>query len=234
MFNFWQVFPMFGEYGRNQQRVKDASAKLNLYQDEIAKGNSYRKELTELEKQGGFVPTEEAALRLTTEINTQAALSGVTVTSIQPMTRQPASTGKTNMFFEEATVNVSINTGEKELIDFLYRLADKDLLIRAKSMTLGTDPSQTRLQGTLSLVKSFQRKPPPSSKTSAVAAKPAAASPSHTAQPAQPPPAQPAPVVAPPTVNTSKPAYQPPPSMAPTPAGGTNRSRRALPAPIKP
>jgi hypothetical protein len=151
------------------------------------------------------------------------------------MTRQPTSSGKTNMFFEEATVNVSINTGEKELIDFLYRLADKELLIRAKSMTLGTDPSQTRLQGTLSLVKSFQRRPLPSSKAPATGAKPAAASTAPTPAPSQPAQAtQPAPVIPPPTVNTSKPAYQPPPSMAPTPAGGTNRSRRALPAPIKP
>jgi len=51
------------------------------------------------------------------------------------------------------------------LVDFLWRLADKETLVRAKSMQLGTDPPRQLLQGTLTLVKSFQRRPPP--KTSA-------------------------------------------------------------------
>jgi Tfp pilus assembly protein PilO len=223
---FWFVFPMFGEYGKYEQWKRDADALLQKYQSEIGKQPAYLKELKELEGQGAFVPTEEAALRLTQEINSQAALSGVTVTSIQPMTRQSA-TGKTNAFFEEATVTVSVNTGEKELIDFLYRLADKDLLIRAKSMNISTDPSQMRLQGQLTLVKSFQRKPP--QKVSA-AARPAAASPTPAPAPV---PAKPVPSVPPPAAVKPAPGNTIP-VPTPAPAGITNRPRRALPTPIKP
>ena len=53
-------------------------------------------------------------------------------------------------------------TGEKELIDFLYRMAQNDLLIRAKSMQLQPDiPNRYKLQGSITLVKSYQRKAPP-------------------------------------------------------------------------
>ena len=77
------------------------------------------------------------------EVNSQAALSGVTLNSISPVNRGG---GKTNAFFDEASVSVSIITGEKELIDFLYRLAANDLLIRAKSMLMQPDvQGRTRL-----------------------------------------------------------------------------------------
>ena len=129
--NFWLVIPEFGEWAKNEQRTKDASAKLQSFKTEIAKEPAYKKELKELENQGGYVATEEAALRLSQEVNSQAALSGVTITSITPLQRQ-GSGGKTNAFFEEASVTVNINTSEKELLDFLFRLADKDMLIRAR------------------------------------------------------------------------------------------------------
>lgn len=190
--NFWLVIPEFGEWAKNEQRTKDATVKLKSYQAEIAKEPAYKKELGELEKQGGYVPTEEAGLRLATEVNSQAALSGVTLSGMSTMQRQ-GSGGKTNAFFEEASVTVNINTSEKELIDFLFRLADKDVLIRARSMQLTPDPSRMRLQGPIVLVKSFQRRPPVKSATAAAkpvtpAAKPAAAA-ATTPKPVTPAPA---------------------------------------------
>ena len=222
--NFWLVIPMFGDYGKYQQRITDAEKKLKSYQDENARRPNYEKELKELESQGGYVPTEEAALRLSQEVNSQAALSAVTITSITPLQRQ-ASGGKTNAFFEEAAVTVNINTGEKELIDFLYRLADKDMLIRAKSMQLSTDPSHMRLQGQITLVKSFQRRPP---KKVTAAAAPAATKPAPVA-PKSEPTVKPAPKPATPAVNPVPKTPIEPPATLPT----TNRARR-MPAPVKP
>ena len=222
LLNWFFVFPEFGEYGKYDQRISDAAAKLKSYQDEIGRRSGYDKELKELKSQGGVVGTEEAGLRISQEVHSQAALSAVTYTSITPLSRQGAG-GKTNAFFEEAAVTVNINTGEKELIDFLYRLADKDLLIRAKSMTISPDPSRQRLQGQITLVKSYQRRPPPKVTAAAAAAKPAAT-------PAKPVPAAPRnePTVTP----APKPAT---PAAVPTPppaSGGTNRIRR-MPAPVK-
>jgi pyruvate/2-oxoglutarate dehydrogenase complex dihydrolipoamide acyltransferase (E2) component len=192
--NFWLIIPKFGEFGRLQQKTRDVQKlQLDKYKAEIANKPVYEAKIRELLKTGGSdVPTEEAALRIFDEVNAQAALTGVNLTSITPVNR---SGGKTNAFFEEASVNVQYNCGEKELVDFLNKIADRSLLIRAKSIAVGPDPTRTRLQGKLTLVKSYQRKAPV--KAAAPAAKPAAAAPakpvpSTTAKPAPTPPATPA------------------------------------------
>lgn len=251
--NFWLVIPMFGDYGRYDQRIKDARAKLKTFQEEIDRKGTYQKQLRELETQGGYVPTEEAGLRLSTEVSSQAALSGVTITSITSLQRQ-ASGGKTNVFFDEAAVTINFNTAEKELLDFLWRLADKETLIRAKSMTLGTDPTRMRLQGQMTLVKSFQRRPPPkvtavaAAKAEAVArtnagAKMPAAVPAPTPNLKTPPANSAIPTKTPFPANPPKspgspgslvPQPVPAPVPAPSPAGGTNRPRRVLPTPARP
>ena len=211
MLNYFFVWPEFGEYGKFDQRIKDASAKLKVFQDENSKRASYESELDDLQKQGSTVATEEAALRLSQEVNSQASLSGVTITAITPQ-QQQGTGGKTNAFFQETSVTVNINSSEKELIEFLFRLADKDMLIRARSMQLSPDPSRMRLQGPIRLVKSFQRRPPVKAATTA-AAKPV------------PPAAKPAAAA----VTTPKPVT---PAPAPVPTS-TNSTRRA-PAPLKP
>lgn len=187
--NFWLIIPKFGEFGRLQQKNRDVRRlQLEKYKAEIANKPVYEAKIRELLKTGGSdVPTEEAALRIFDEVNAQAALTGVNLTSITPVNR---SGGKTNAFFEEASVNVQYNSGEKELIDFLYKIADRSLLIRAKSMAVGPDPSRTRLQGKFTLVKSYQRKAPV--KAAAPAAPAAKPVPSTTAKPAPTPPATPA------------------------------------------
>ena len=231
LLNWFFVFPEFGEYGKNLNRIEAARLQLKRYQDEIARRPAYDKEMRDLKSQGGQVATEEAALRLSQEIYSQAALSGVTVTGMTPLQRQGVG-GKTNAFFEEAAVTVNINTGEKELIDFLYRLADKELLIRARGMNISPDPSRQRLQGAINLVKSYQRRPPPSK----VAATGATAKSAPTA--AKPPstPAKPVPTAPKnePTVNPApKPAAPAAVPTAPPASSGTNRLRR-MPAPVKP
>jgi hypothetical protein len=259
--NFWLIIPMFGDYGRYERRIVDANAKLKTYQDEIAKKAEIEAQLKLLESQGGFVPTEEAGLRLSTEVSSQASLSGVTLTSITQMQRNQSG-GKTNAFFDEAAVTVNFNTTEKELIDFLWRLADREMLIRAKSMTVATDPSRQRLQGNITLVKSFQRRPPPRASPVAAAAAAAAKSTpaaSPTNKPAVAPPSATRPVVTPspttkpaatastgappggaskqggPGKGVTAPARPTDPAPIPTPpSGGTNRPRRSLPTPAKP
>ncbi|MEY2408940.1 MAG: hypothetical protein QOF48_1610 [Verrucomicrobiota bacterium] len=157
--NIWFIIPRFGEYGVTEDKRKKALKQVSDFQAEIKRKPLYEGRIRELSKQGTEVATEEAALRLSQEVSSQAALSGVTLPSISPVSR--SSGGKTNAFFEEASVGVTFTTGEKELLDFLYRLADKDLLIRAKSMLLQPDQTRMRLQGNITLVKSYQRKSPP-------------------------------------------------------------------------
>jgi hypothetical protein len=218
--NFWLVIPMFGDYGRLQQRIRDGETTLTKYETEIKSKASYQKQINELQGDVGYIPSEDAALRLYQEVNSQANLTGLGYSGISQATRGSGGSGKTNAFFDETSVTVNIRTGEKELIDFLNRLTDKELMIRAKSMDIGPDQTRMLLQGSITLVKSFQRKPPPRAAAGAVlAAKPAAAAKTNApAKAAPPPPALKA------TTNT--PTRTPPAPLAPPSPAMTNRMKR--------
>jgi hypothetical protein len=172
--NFLFVVPMFGEYAKTMKDMKITRDKLRTYDNEIRRKPHYEVQLKELESSGSFIAQEEQASQLMRDVNTQAALSQVTVMRYDPTQR--GSAGKTNAFFEEQTLGITVNTGEKELIDFLYNLGSGNSLIRVRTMTLNPEPSHFKLQGNLTLVESFQRKPPPRA-ASAPAPAPAKAAP---------------------------------------------------------
>ena len=187
-----------------------------------------------LKGQGAEVATEAQALTLALDVDSQARLAGVTATAITPMQRTGAG-GKTNAFFEEQSVVVNVICGEKELIDFLFRLADKDLLIRAKSLQVSPDPqTRMRLQGPITLVKSFQRKTPtkPAQTTPSSAGVTAAASTNRAVASTNPAAAAPATVGKAAVKLTNAPPKAP--GVQPfTPPGGTNRIRRSAPTQLK-
>ncbi len=219
--NWWVIIPMFGAWGRYEQKLLDATKLRDKYNAEIGRQKEYETKLKTLQQQGSQVASEEAALRLQQDVINQANLTGLGYGTITPVNRS-STTVKTNSFFDEASVSVSVNTGEKELIDFLVRLADKELLVRAKSMDIGPDPqTQTRLMGNLTLVKSFQRKPPPRAATAPPVAKPAATTPPKTEKADKPDKAEPA----------KAPSRLP--AVLTTPGATNNPAGRALPKSVK-
>lgn len=158
--NIWLIWPEFGSVGIWEQRRIDAEKKLKQFKDEVAKKTVYERQLAQLAEMGGVVGTEEQALSLQRDVANQALLSGVQVNRYDPQARVPTG-GRTNAFFEEQALIITVLTGEKELVDFLYNLGTRSSLIRVKSMTLSRDPSQMKLQGSMTLVASFAKKPPP-------------------------------------------------------------------------
>jgi hypothetical protein len=214
--NFWLVFPMFGEYGKLQRRIIDGQTMLAKYEAEIKNKPGYVTTINTLQGDVGYIPSEDAALRLYQEVNSQANLTGLGYTLITPAVRGGGGSGKTNAFFDETSVTVNIRTGEKELVDFLNRLTDKELMIRAKSMDIGPDPTRMMLQGSITLVKSFQRKPPLKAAMPAATAAPKATALPKTNAPPKPAPAAPAPKA------TNPPTRSAPTAIPPLP-GGTNR-----------
>jgi hypothetical protein len=210
--NIWLVWPSFGDWGRTENAIEAARKKLQMFNEELAKTNLYQRQMTELRAKGLYVATEDQASQLQREVMSQANLSGVELTGVRP--GRGYSGGRTNAFFEEQSLDASFKAGEKELVDFLYNLGARNSLIRVRSMQIGRDPSGTRLSGSLTLVESFQKKPPPRM----AAATPAASPPKTAAPPAKATP--PATATA-----TPKPAATPPPPAktgvpAPTPAKG--------------
>jgi len=207
--NFWFVFPHFGDLGRTQQKKRDAEKTLAKYKSELAKKDQYDRDLKRLEAVGAYLPSEEQALELQREAYQQAQQSGVTILRSDP--GRPT-LQRTNSFFEEQTLVITVLTGEPELIGFLYGLGKGQSLTRVSTMNLQRDPSQTKLSGNITLVKSYQTKPPrvaPTRVVAAAAGKPAATKPAGGRSPTKAGP-------------TVKPATN-------APAANTNLPRRPAP-----
>jgi hypothetical protein len=168
MLNLWLVWPQFGKVGFWDQKRVDAAKKLKAIQDEVNRRPQYERDLKALEQQGGQVASDEMALAFQQKITAQATMSQVLVEDYGPVTR--GSGVRTNAFFEEQSQSVRVNTGEKELVDLLYNLGARNELIRVRTMQLSPEPTRMKLKGTIGLVMSFQKKPPPRSVAAATGA----------------------------------------------------------------
>ena len=159
--HFWFVQPYFREWGQVRAELDKAGETLKTYKAEIARTNEYTAKRLKLEIQGSTLPAEQQvqATFLIGRISALADQSKLSLGSIAPLSH--SRTGRTNDFFEEQTINVSVNpSGPAELVDFLYAIGSGDLLVRVKDLTLSPDGSQTKLMGSMKLVASFQKKTP--------------------------------------------------------------------------
>jgi Tfp pilus assembly protein PilO len=159
--HFWFVQPYFREWGRVKEELDKVRRTLKTYQAEIARTNEYEAKRFKLEIQGSSLPAEQQAQAniLIGRIQAVADQSKLSVGNLAPLGR--SRTGKTNEFFEEQTISLTVNpSGPQELVDFLYAIGSGDLLVRVKELSVNPDASQTKLMATMKLVASFQRKTP--------------------------------------------------------------------------
>jgi Tfp pilus assembly protein PilO len=185
--NVWLVWPHFKDWQAVQNQREKTGNTLQAYQKEIARTSHYQSKLKDLESEGGSsVVAEGQELDLLLTVQNQARLTGLAITSTDP--RAKSNSGVTNQFFEEQALNIRVNTGTEELVNFLVSLASTNSLIRVQDMNLQPAQGGTRLDGTIMLVASYQKKaptPPPPSVPAPVAAstKAAAAQSNKTNQP---------------------------------------------------
>jgi hypothetical protein len=159
--NFIFVWPRFGDWGKIKARRTIADGLIAQYDREIANTKKYQLQMKDLETQGAAVASEEQAVKLSTTVQNQAALSGVQVNRYDPVRQTSMSIGgKTNQFFEEQSGIINVIMEEKALVDFLYSLGTGGSLIRVRSMTLNPDPPRHKLQGNITLVASYAKKAP--------------------------------------------------------------------------
>jgi len=184
LLNYWLIWPYFGEWNKTETDLIKARQRLTTYMGEIAKRGEYDRKLTELQKSGGgTVLHEDQANRVQTTIYTQGSTHGVQINGVRPVIAPRLGGSQTNQFFDEVQMTVEVVAGEQELVNFLHSLGSGDSMIRVKDIVnLRLDPLQTRLQTTLTLAASFQKRAP--------AATPAAGTnrPSSTAIQAKGPP----------------------------------------------
>src|SRR5439155_6399874 len=190
--NLTFVWPNFGAYASTEKTISATKDKLKRFTREVDNKAGYERELRTLEDKGVFVGEEVQELELQREVRSQAQIAGVDVRGYNPSAR--GTSARTNAFFDETSLVINFVSGEKELVDFLYRLGSGNSLIRVRDMNLGTElPARQKLQGSLTLVESFQKKPvkvaaaPPPKKTAPAKAPPKAADKTKPAPARQPP-----------------------------------------------
>lgn len=159
------VWPHFSDLTTVKTRMAEAQKKLTLYEDGIAQQPKFQRLVHELESEGLAVPPEEQAFQFNNAINAQAGQSGVRIMSNGRLTTS------TNQFFIEKSQSISIQSGEPQLVDFLYNLGSSNSLIRVRDLDVRPEPNHHELVANVKLVASYQKKAPARSNPSAPAAK---------------------------------------------------------------
>lgn len=151
--NFVFVFPHFSDLSDTQFRMAEAQRKLASFQTEIAQTNTYAAGLRKLQGESGLdVPAEEQLFQFQNTINLQAGRSGVHFNSNGKVNTQ------TNQFFLERSQSISVQGGEKQLVDFLFNLGSDNSMIRVRDLNLRPDPPRQQLVANVKLVASYQKK----------------------------------------------------------------------------
>ena len=164
--NAWFVFPHFSDLADAQRQRISALEKIGRWQVETNHSISYQRQIKEMESEGQAVPAEDQQNQFSRAIQMQQAQSGVNINSTSKQIV------RTNQFFLELTEQISVESGEAQLVDFLYNLGAGGSQIRVRDLVLHPNPPRQALSGTVKLVASYQKNPP---KKAAPGANPAAA-----------------------------------------------------------
>lgn len=178
LLNAWLVWPQFGDWSKTRVRAEKSKKQLKLYEDKIAQEPDIKRKITQYESQGPAVPAEDMSTEFLRNIQSLQALTAVKVIASN---RQPP---RTNQFFVELAQALTIESGEEQLVDFLYRLGAGSSLIRIRGLSLAPDAPRQTLRVNTTLVASYQKKAP---------ARPAAAPAAAKTTPATTPAAVPSP-----------------------------------------
>jgi len=152
--NVWFVVPHFSDLSQAQDRRVQALEKLKTWQIEMDQKVKYDAGINKFRQEGLEVPPEDQQNQFARAIQDQQVRSGVGIQQFGRVTTQ------SNQFFLELTQPISVQSGEEQLVDFLYRLGSGNSLIRVRDLTLRPDAPRQQLSGTVKLVASYQKNPP--------------------------------------------------------------------------
>jgi len=172
MLNLWFVKPHFRDWRDLGDRLATADSKLKRYQAEVTRLPEYEGKRKELESAGANVLPAGQSLLLLRAVQSLTSSSHVNVTSWGTPTIVKPTGQATNTFIDEWNLTLRLNAGEPAVVDFLYNLGAGNSLIRVGSMELYPGPAATNLEGSLTLVATYQKKEEPKKPAARVAATP--------------------------------------------------------------
>ncbi len=146
------VFPHFSDVSLAKDHQVEAQQKLKKWEAETNQIPVYQKKINELVKAGLDVPAEAQQNKFASDILMQQAASGVNLISTGH------TTSRTNSpFFVELIQTINVQSGEPQLVDFLYQLGNGPSLIRVRGLSMHTDPSHQQIVAGVTLVASYQK-----------------------------------------------------------------------------
>ena len=152
--NAWFVFPHFSDLRQAQERRAQSLKKLKDWQAEIDQAATYQTGINKFAKEGREVPAEDQVNQFARVIQNQQATSGVGIPNFgRTMT-------ETNQFFLKQIQLITVQSGEAQLVDFLYNLGAGSSSVRVRDLTLRPDPPRQQLSGTVKLEASYQKSQP--------------------------------------------------------------------------
>jgi hypothetical protein len=153
--NIVWVWPHFADWGDTRGRMEAASKQLVVFETGTNLIPDLQKKIAKFQGQGQVVPSADQAVQFVRLIQNQTAQFGIIPENMSSQ-RQP---GATNSFFVDQAETMTLQTTEKQLVDFLYSLgATSNSLIRVKVLSVQPDPSHQRLTAHVTLVASYQKK----------------------------------------------------------------------------
>jgi len=172
--NLVWVWPHFSDWGATKIRMNKAANNLATFQRGVDKIPGLKKNIDMFQSKGDVVPQDDQAVQFVRLIQKQAAQSGVIIVNMGSQRQS----GATNQFFVEQNETITLQSGEKQLVDFLYSLGAGNSLIRVKVLSVQPDQSHQQLTSRVTLIASYQKKAPaPRSAAATPAVKPAAPGP---------------------------------------------------------
>ena len=153
--NFLFVFPHFSDLSAMQRRQDEAELKLRKYNAEIQQIPTYKRLISAMESEGGAsVAQEDQPFQFQNTVNAEAGKSHVHLSNNGKIAYQ------TNQFFLELSQGISLQSEERQLVDFLYNLGSADSLIRVRDLSLRPDPPRQQLVAQVKLIASYQKTAP--------------------------------------------------------------------------
>jgi Tfp pilus assembly protein PilO len=176
--NAWFVWPHFNDASKSLTRISkgrlDWTNHFEMIQKDTRRGG-FRDQIHQLmQEQGSDLEGQSKEIQLTRKVQEKAPQYGVTVLNYRDI--QTTSGGKTNEFFEERSLSISVQSAESNLVNFLYDMGNDPSMIRVRELHLKpADQNRYRLNGDVLLSANFQKKastpaPTPTSKAPARAA----------------------------------------------------------------
>ena len=173
--NLVWVRPHFSDWGATKARLEQARSTLKLFEAGINQIPALQEQVHSLESEDASVPAQEHSVEFLRTIQDQAGRSHVTIRDYGHQTT------KTNQFFIDQLLTITVEAGEQQLVDFLYQLGSGNSLIRVQSFLLNPNQPRQLLEARIGLLASYQR--------AMVVARPATLSIKPSAAPKTPAPA---------------------------------------------